>query len=407
LKHFCSGRRIEERVDLVQTNTTPMAFFLHAARRKETGVADPDFTPPVFPEEPIRPNADTRKKKKKQTTFDTEAMGGDDSSQDLMDQVSKLAAALNTSGTETFSLNLGAPEKPKRKFATRGQTTSNTTLSASTSKPKEEKKDPLESLSHTIVSTTSWSKAVPVDTTKYNMSKRGALSLTESLEDETKRVKAMGDEERAKVFRLGNRLISVAKQGDVKRMKKIVGGLSKGMLTQWSACKAFVAAVESSHLNVVRFLMANGVHPVANPGVAKALHVAVTHKCSNEMLTFLVLAGFNVNETVKPQDFTPLHVACATKNAVAVECLLSLGADPNAVASDAYDSMPLTLATKVAKDTVCADLIRKAGGRLTWRKQPASVRAASANVPNSTTGNGSSKTFERNGKIYATAGGSC
>ena len=100
-----------------------MAFFLHAARRKETGVADPDFTPPVFPEEPIRPNADTRKKKKKQTSFDTEAMGGDDSSQDLMDQVSKLAAALNTSGTETFSLNLGAPEKPKRKFATRGQTT--------------------------------------------------------------------------------------------------------------------------------------------------------------------------------------------------------------------------------------------------------------------------------------------
>ena len=144
--------------------------------------------------------------------------------------------------------------------------------------------------------------------------------------------------------------------------------------------------------------MANGIHPTANPGVAKALHVAVTHKCSKELINFLVLAGFDVNHTIKPQDFTPLHIACATKNAEAVECLLSLGADPNAVASDAHDSMPLTLATKVAKDTVCADLIRKAGGRMTWRRQTV---VKSSNI-SSNDGKCSNKTFERNGKIYAT-----
>ena len=118
-----------------------MAFFLHAARRKETGRANPDFTPPVFPEEPIKSRNQTRVK---QTNFDTESSVEDDSNKQLIEQMTKLTAALNTSGTETFSLNLETAPKPKRKFATRGQTTSNTAALASKSKPV--KKDPFKNV---------------------------------------------------------------------------------------------------------------------------------------------------------------------------------------------------------------------------------------------------------------------
>ena len=125
-----------------------MAFFLHAARRKETGISNPDFTPPVFPEEPLKTKV---KPRKKELNFDTEFLNGDNSSNDLMDQMSKLTAALNTSSTETFSLNLEAAPKPKRKFATRGQTTSDTTPAALSSQEKTIKKDPLKTLSRTVV----------------------------------------------------------------------------------------------------------------------------------------------------------------------------------------------------------------------------------------------------------------
>lgn len=347
-----------------------MAFFLHAARRKEMGQADPDFSPPVFPTSKVN-------------TFDTEST----QSERLEQGFDSLEKSVLTKQHSKVVDEQSA--KPKRKFATRGQSCSDTRAAAP--KPLVEEKlkkdlasdllDLMSALTNTKVSAQNpWDKPVPLDRTKYNMSKRGVLSMTETLEAEGCCVQGMSEEERGKIFRLGNRIVDAAKSGNLKKLKVIVQACGKGMLVQWSICKAFLAACEGDHLEIVRFMMANGVHPTANPGVSKAMHLAVTHKCSSELITFLSLAGFDVNKTIKPQNFTPLHIAAVTKNVQAVECLLGLGADPNAVASDANDSMPLTLATKVAKDPACINLIQKAGGRMSWRKPTAK------NLPASTGG---------------------
>ena len=347
-----------------------MAFFLHAARRKEMGQADPDFSPPVFPTSKVN-------------TFDTEST----QSERLEQGFDSLEKSVLTKQHSKVVDEQSA--KPKRKFATRGQSCSDTRAAAP--KPLVEEKlkkdlasdllDLMSALTNTKVSAQNpWDKPVPLDRTKYNMSKRGVLSMTETLEAEGCRVQGMSEEERGKIFRLGNRIVDAAKSGNLKKLKVIVQACGKGMLVQWSICKAFLAACEGDHLEIVRFMMANGVHPTANPGVSKAMHLAVTHKCSSELITFLSLAGFDVNKTIKPQNFTPLHIAAVTKNVQAVECLLGLGADPNAVASDANDSMPLTLATKVAKDPACINLIQNAGGRVSWRKPIAK------NLPASTGG---------------------
>ena len=126
--------------------------------------------------------------------------------------------------------------------------------------------------------TDEWIKTAPMLRVNTMQKSIGVLSMTESLEDETKRVKAMSEEERGKIFRIGNRLIDACKVGNVKKAKQIIDACKTQLLLQWSVCKVFLAACEGSHLNVLRLLMANGLNPKSQPGVAHAIHVLVTHK---------------------------------------------------------------------------------------------------------------------------------
>ena len=174
---------------------------------------------------------------------------------------------------------------------------------------------------------------------------------------------------RARIFRVGNRLVDACKAGNVKKAKQVIDACKSELLLQWSVCKAFLAACEGSHVNITRLLMANGLNPKIQPGVAHALHVSVTHNAKVEAVEFLVKAGFDVNQPRRPQMYTPLHIACMTKNAVMIEALIKLGADVNAVANDGSDSMPLNLCRKMGNNSKCIEILKKAGAKSTWRKQ--------------------------------------
>eukprot|EP00943_MAST-04B_sp_MAST-4B-sp1_P001322 g1322.t1 len=377
------------------------AFFLHAARRNE-----------------LRTH--------KVNTFDTE-----ENNMDRIQAQFENNVLINSNGgnnnAETNISNNNVKKKSKKKYATRGQTTSNT-INNSPSLPEATNASILppvsptekvnakkkSKLSVTVIKSRKfsnpnatnkkeleeWIKTAPMlRATRYAKS-IGVLSMTESLEDETKRVKAMSEEERGKIFRIGNRLIDACKAGNVKKSKQIIDACKKELLLQWSVCKAFLAACEGSHLNILRLLMANGMNPKSQPGIAHAIHILVTHKAHLEAVRFLVKAGFDVNQPRKPQMFTPIHIACVTKNADMIKVLIELGADVNAVANDGYDSMPLTLCRKMGNNLVCIDILKKAGARSTWRKTKVVNTAKKYLTSGGTVGNSNITK-----KIYATSGG--
>ena len=379
------------------------AFFLHAARRNEL-------------------------RKQKINTFDT-----DESPLDRIQTQFENNITINEDHNNNDNNNNMADvkKKPKKKYATRGQTTSNTInapdipeVSKSSMLPpkppivkKDNYNDEKSKLCVTVVTTRrvtnpnattkkeldEWIKTAPMlRVTRYAKS-IGVLSMTESLEDETKRVKAMSEEERGKIFRIGNRLIDACKAGNVKKAKQIIDACKTQLLLQWSVCKAFLAACEGSHLNVLRLLMANGLNPKSQPGVAHAIHVLVTHKAHVESVRFLVKAGFEVNQPRKPQMFTPIHIACVTKNVEMIKVLIELGADVNAVADDGYDSMPLTLCRKMGNDLKCIDILKKAGAKATWRKTPNNNNAKKYVTSGGTVGGSSPGSGKK--KLYATSGG--
>jgi hypothetical protein len=378
------------------------AFFLHAARRNE-----------------LRAH--------KVNTFDTE--------ENAMERIqaqfeNNILINSNDEDNNNSQINISdnkVKKKPKKMYATRGQTTSNTinkepSLPEATNasilppvSPKEKVNTKENSkLSVTVIKPRKfsnpnatnkkeleeWIKTAPMlRATRYAKS-IGVLSMTESLEDETKRVKAMSEEERGKIFRIGNRLIDACKAGNAKKSKQIIDACKKELLLQWSVCKAFLAACEGSHLNILRLLMANGMNPKSQPGIAHAIHILVTHKAHIEAVRFLVKAGFDVNQPRKPQMFTPIHIACVTKNADMINVLIELGADVNAVANDGYDSMPLTLCRKMGNDIKCIDILKKAGARSTWRKTNVVDTAKKYVTSGGTVGN-----VNNSKKVYATSGG--
>ena len=342
------------------------AFFLHAARRNE-------------------------RRARKVTAFDTESNTIDQLQTQFENTFSSTDDTVDAFQNCPVTSNLKSAEKKKKKYATRGQTTSNTinppetivanpssTNIGSSRKPSQKvtiisAAKPANNNATNKKELEEWIKTAPkLRATRYSKS-IGVLSMTESLEDESARVKGMTEEERARTFRVGNRLIDACKAGNVKKAKQIIDACKSELLLQWSVCKAFLAACEGSHVNITRLLMANGLNPKIQPGVAHALHVSVTHNAKVEAVEFLVKAGFDVNQPRRPQMYTPLHIACMTKNAIMIETLIRLGADVNAVANDGSDSMPLNLCRKMGNDSICMEILKKAGAKSTWRKQKLSA----------------------------------
>ena len=347
------------------------AFFLHAARRNE-------------------------RRARKVTAFDTESNTIDQLQTQFENTFSSTVDTIDTNQNCSVTSNLKSAVKKKKKYATRGQTTSNTinqpeksvanlsSTNVSSSQKRSQKVTIVAATKPANKNATNkkeleeWINTAPkLRATRYSKA-IGVLSMTESLEDESTRVKGMTEEERARIFRVGNRLVDACKAGNVKKAKQIIDACKTELLLQWSVCKAFLAACEGSHVNIARLLMANGLNPKVQPGVAHALHVSVTHNAKLEAVEFLVKAGFDVNQPRRPQMYTPLHIACMTNNAVIIEALVKLGADVNAVANDGSDSMPLNLCRKMGNNSKCIEILKKAGAKSTWRKQKLSAATQSA-----------------------------
>jgi ankyrin repeat protein len=96
--------------------------------------------------------------------------------------------------------------------------------------------------------------------------------------------------------------------------------------------------VTSGRMDAVAELLSGGVDPNDDglPDGSSMLNWAVSFQQPQEMLALLVQHGASVNQS-GARGKTALHEACQNADADAVEYLLSIGAQANAVDSDGYD----------------------------------------------------------------------
>ena len=164
------------------------AFFLHAARRNE-------------------------QRARKVTAFDTESNTIDQPQTQFENTFSSTVDTIDTNQNCSVTSNLKSAVKKKKKYATRGQTTSNTinqpeksvanlsSTNVSSSQKRSQKVTIVAATKPANKNATNkkeleeWINTAPkLRATRYSKA-IGILSMTESLEDESNRVKGMTEEE--------------------------------------------------------------------------------------------------------------------------------------------------------------------------------------------------------------------
>ena len=250
------------------------------------------------------------------------------------------------------------------------------------------------SVSTTVVSTASVSSTASPSSSSPHVSAStpawlrmrnpyGPFRLYESLQDQLNRLSGLRESEpsfAAALMQQGQLLIRLAIEGNLDSIDKLVAGSEEGELLFWYNAKMFNAACVAGHVDVVKFMVCNGLD-IKSMGVVNALHVAAhgtTDASAVEVCTTLVEAGYDVNKQRSDDLFSPLHIACRRGHPDLIRALVRLGADVNSVAKG--DRMPLGVLqyrrdceTDDAKledlDAALADLKRR-GASTTWRTKP-------------------------------------
>ena len=128
-----------------------------------------------------------------------------------------------------------------------------------------------------------------------------------------------------------NGIHSAAAAGDIQRVRELLSSATKGI--KWLddfGVSPFHTAAQGDHADVVRLLLAQGVHPDINGYGATALHRACSWG-SIRVVRALIDSGradVNIVDTSFGDKQTPLMKAASADKAGIVALLLAAGADP-------------------------------------------------------------------------------
>lgn len=207
----------------------------------------------------------------------------------------------------------------------------------------------------------------------------GPFAMYESLPEQMKRISVLRKTSPAYAQALleqGMMLAKLAEEGRTEDLVKMTMHARQGEMLFWFTTKMFKAAAINGHVDVLRYMLDNGVEPTF-PGLADTLHGVVEctrsglgegpafagpidQAAATRVLAVCLDAGFDVNEQRKGDYLAPLHIACSRGLLDLARSLLSAGADCNAVGTG--DATPMRCAlehqrsvTDTSGDTLATD----------------------------------------------------
>lgn len=178
----------------------------------------------------------------------------------------------------------------------------------------------------------------------------------------------------------GARLVGLARDGKVKDLETM---LRIRPTSWWFTSYMFSEAVLNNRFKVVDLMVSEGLMldqpPVRDILTQLAERASRDGSDAVRMTTHLVSSVGLLASHQRCKDwYTALHIACERGLYALAVCLISLGADVNAVAKD--DIMPLHCAEKAPDPEPLRVLLVEHGARRTWRRDaPHSVLPVSGN----------------------------
>ena len=184
-------------------------------------------------------------------------------------------------------------------------------------------------------------------------------------------MKDTNPEKCAEIFRLGQELVLLASNGQLRKLQMKISTIEKSDILSFFTINMFKSSLINGHLMVANFMIDEG-YPLSSTMLPPVLHECIPEvedfHCET-ICDFLVKRGFDVNFQEHNEWMTPLHIAIKHQLPSGVKKLIDLGADVNAIARN--DIMPLNMAQSAeiseSKDLIVKLLIEK-GARSCWRR---------------------------------------
>lgn len=212
------------------------------------------------------------------------------------------------------------------------------------------------------------------------------LAFIEEAEEEQERLQRYRREDPISLqdaFNTSRALVDAVKEGDVEEMQSIVDNAEEGEFLQVFVLQAFVLALKSGSLAVVKELVNWGV-PLCHSQLSQAIHLVceITNRdnfSDTWRIVQLLTDGnsegkMDVNTPRVSDGWTPLCIACADACLPLAFKLLELDADPNVITRS--NATPLAIVKIKRPDDneeqkeargIIANMLRHYGGQENWR----------------------------------------
>jgi len=214
------------------------------------------------------------------------------------------------------------------------------------------------------------------------------LAFYEEAEEEQARIERLRREDPISLqdaMNTSRALVDAVKEGDVEEMRRIVADAEEGEFLQVFVLQAFVLALKSGSLAVVKELVNWGT-PLNHLQLSEAIHIVceITNKdnFSDTWRMVELLTGGNtegridINTPRRADGWTPLCIACADACLPLVCKLLELDADPNVITRS--NATPIGIVKVRRKETdneeqqeargIIVNMLRHHGGEENWKE---------------------------------------
>jgi hypothetical protein len=213
------------------------------------------------------------------------------------------------------------------------------------------------------------------------------LALIEKPEQEQERIQRLKREDPITLqdaVNTSRALVDAVKEADVEEMRRVVADAVEGEFLQVFVMQAFVLALKSGSLAMVKEMVNWGV-PLHHAELAEAVHVVceITNRdnfSDTWRIVQLLTEGngegkIDINTPRRADGWTPLCVACADACLPLVFKLLELDADPNAITRANATPLGIAKIKRAAIDdeeqqearSIITNMLRHYGGEENWK----------------------------------------
>lgn len=213
------------------------------------------------------------------------------------------------------------------------------------------------------------------------------LAFLEEANEEQERIQRLRREDPITLqdaFNTSRALVDAVKAGDIEEMQSVVANAEEGEFLQVFVLQAFVMALKSGSLTMVKEMVNWGM-PVGHSQLSQAVHLIceITNRdnfSDTWRIAQLLIDGnsegkIDINTPRVSDGWTPLCIACADACLPLAFKLLDLDADPNTITRS--NATPLAIVKIKRKDdseeqlearVIIANMLRHYGGEENWKE---------------------------------------